>query len=42
MIRDQAQEDFHNVFGRAFVAAYEQQVDRIEGERRRQRQKQQS
>ena len=28
-IRDEAQEDFHALFGKAFVAAYEQQVDRL-------------
>ncbi|MBL8344144.1 MAG: type VI secretion system-associated FHA domain protein TagH [Rubrivivax sp.] len=33
-IRDEAEEDFHTLFGRAFVAAYEQQVDRLEQEQR--------
>jgi FHA domain-containing protein len=28
-IREEAQEDFHAVFGKAFVAAYEQQVERL-------------
>ena len=28
-IREEAQEDFHKLFGKAFVAAYEQQVDRL-------------
>ena len=28
-IREEAQEDFHNLFGKAFVAAYEQQVERL-------------
>ncbi len=28
-VRDEAQEDFHTLFGRAFVAAYEQQVQRL-------------
>jgi FHA domain-containing protein len=28
-IRDEAEEDFHTLFGRAFVAAYEQQVERL-------------
>ncbi|MDE2503296.1 MAG: type VI secretion system-associated FHA domain protein TagH, partial [Burkholderiales bacterium] len=28
-IRGDAQEDFHSVFGKAFVAAYEQQVERL-------------
>lgn len=28
-IRDDAQEDFHAVFGKAFLAAYEQQLDRL-------------
>ena len=36
-IRDEAEEDFHTVFGRAFVAAYEQQVDQL---KRQQRQRQ--
>ena len=29
-IRDDAQEDFHNLFGAAFVAAYEDQLDRLQ------------
>ncbi|MBK9136423.1 MAG: type VI secretion system-associated FHA domain protein TagH [Betaproteobacteria bacterium] len=33
-IRDEAEEDFHTVFGRAFVAAYEEQVDRLEQQQR--------
>jgi len=33
-IRDEAEEDFHTLFGRAFVAAYEEQVDRLEREQR--------
>jgi len=37
-IRDEAEEDFHTLFGRAFVAAYEQQVDRLE-QQQRQRQR---
>ncbi len=28
-IRDEAQEDFHALFGKAFLAAYEQQLDRL-------------
>jgi FHA domain-containing protein len=36
-IRDEAEEDFHTVFGRAFVAAYEQQVERLEQQRQRER-----
>jgi FHA domain-containing protein len=32
-LREQAQEDFHTVFGKAFLAAYEQQVERLEAER---------
>ncbi|NRF66436.1 type VI secretion system-associated FHA domain protein TagH [Aquincola sp. S2] len=28
-IRDEAQEDFHNLFGKAFLAAYEQQLERL-------------
>lgn len=31
-IRDAAQEDFHALFGKAFLAAYEQQVDRLRNE----------
>jgi len=37
-IRDEAEEDFHTLFGRAFVAAYEQQVERLE-QQQRQRQR---
>lgn len=37
-IRDEAEEDFHTLFGRAFVAAYEEQVDRLE-QQQRQRQR---
>ncbi|MCW5635499.1 MAG: type VI secretion system-associated FHA domain protein TagH [Rubrivivax sp.] len=36
-IRDEAEEDFHTVFGRAFVAAYEEQVERLDRQRRNQR-----
>jgi FHA domain-containing protein len=37
-IRQEAQEDFHALFGKAFVAAYEQQLDRLhEQQRARQR-----
>ena len=32
-IHEEAQEDFHQLFGRAFLAAYEQQIDRFERER---------
>jgi len=28
-IRAEAQEDFHTLFGKAFLAAYEQQVERL-------------
>jgi FHA domain-containing protein len=28
-IRDEAQEDFHNLFGKAFLSAYEQQIERL-------------
>ena len=28
-IRNDAQDDFHNLFGAAFVAAYEDQLDRL-------------
>jgi FHA domain-containing protein len=31
-IREEAQEDFHNLFGKAFLAAYEQQVERLKQE----------
>ena len=30
-IRNEAHEDFHTLFGRAFLAAYEQQLDRLSG-----------
>jgi FHA domain-containing protein len=33
-IRDEAQEDFHALFGKAFLAAYEQQLERLRRERR--------
>jgi len=32
-IRDEAQEDFHTLFGRAFLAAYEQQLERLRREK---------
>jgi FHA domain-containing protein len=32
-IRDEAQEDFHALFGKAFLAAYEQQIERIKRSR---------
>jgi len=32
-IRDEAQEDFHALFGRAFLAAYEQQLERLRREK---------
>ena len=31
-IRNDAQDDFHSLFGRAFLAAYEQQLDRLQQE----------
>jgi FHA domain-containing protein len=34
-VRAEAQDDFHNLFGRAFLQAYEEQLDRLESERRR-------
>jgi len=34
-IREEAQEDFHNLFGRAFLAAYEQQIERLRREKQR-------
>lgn len=34
-IRDEAQEDFHALFGKAFVAAYEQQLEQLRRERKR-------
>ncbi|MDO9235230.1 MAG: type VI secretion system-associated FHA domain protein TagH [Aquabacterium sp.] len=33
-VRSEAQDDFHNLFGRAFLQAYEEQLDRLEAERR--------
>lgn len=33
-IREEAQEDFHRLFGKAFLAAYEQQVERLRQEKR--------
>jgi FHA domain-containing protein len=32
-IRDEAQDDFHTLFGRAFLAAYEQQLERLRREK---------
>ena len=32
-IREQAQDDFHNLFGKAFLAAYEQQLERLRREK---------
>jgi len=32
-IRDEAQDDFHTLFGKAFLAAYEQQLERLEREK---------
>ena len=32
-LRDEAQEDFHALFGRAFLAAYEQQLERLRREK---------
>jgi len=32
-IRDEAQDDFHNLFGKAFLSAYEQQLERLEREK---------
>ena len=29
-IREEAQEDFHTLFGKAFVAAYQQQIERLQ------------
>jgi FHA domain-containing protein len=34
-VRAEAQDDFHNLFGRAFLQAYEQQLDRLHAERDR-------
>jgi len=36
-VRTEAQEDFHNLFGRAFLQAYEEQLDRLDAERRAQK-----
>ena len=33
-VRGEAQEDFHNLFGKAFLQAYEEQLDRLDAERR--------
>lgn len=33
-VRSEAQDDFHNLFGRAFLQAYEEQLDRLDAERR--------
>jgi FHA domain-containing protein len=32
-IHDDAQEDFHELFGKAFIKAYEEQLDRLDAER---------
>jgi FHA domain-containing protein len=32
-VRNEAQDDFHNLFGRAFLQAYEEQLDRLHAER---------
>ncbi len=32
-VRNEAQDDFHNLFGRAFLQAYEDQLDRLHAER---------
>jgi FHA domain-containing protein len=32
-IREEAQDDFHTLFGKAFLAAYEQQIDRLRASR---------
>ncbi|MBL8288636.1 MAG: type VI secretion system-associated FHA domain protein TagH [Rubrivivax sp.] len=37
-IRDEAEDDFHTLFGRAFVAAYEEQVQRLEAQQRQRQQ----
>jgi FHA domain-containing protein len=34
-VQDDAQEDFHELFGKAFVKAYEQQLDRLAAARRK-------
>jgi FHA domain-containing protein len=34
-VQDEAQNDFHELFGKAFVNAYEQQLDRLEASRRK-------
>jgi FHA domain-containing protein len=36
-VRTEAQEDFHNLFGKAFLQAYEEQLDRLDAERRAQK-----
>lgn len=33
-VKTEAQDDFHNLFGRAFLQAYEEQLDRLDAERR--------
>jgi FHA domain-containing protein len=33
-VLDDAQDDFHQVFGKAFVKAYEEQIDRLAKNRR--------
>ncbi|MBI3380489.1 MAG: type VI secretion system-associated FHA domain protein TagH [Aquabacterium sp.] len=33
-VKAEAQDDFHNLFGRAFLQAYEEQLDRLDAERR--------
>ena len=32
-IHDEAQDDFHDLFGKAFIAAYEEQLDRLDAAR---------
>jgi FHA domain-containing protein len=34
-IREEAQEDFHNLFGKAFLSAYEQQIERLKANKAR-------
>lgn len=34
-VSNEAKDDFHNLFGKAFLQAYEEQLDRIDAERRR-------
>jgi FHA domain-containing protein len=34
-IREEAQEDFHNLFGKAFLSAYEQQIERLKADKAR-------